>query len=207
MNSSGSSTRRCGLPATNLLVYAHRTDSQWHEEAAAKVRNLAESRSPWAIPWPCVHEFLAVVTHPNIYAPPTPLEAALAQVDAWLESPTLVMLAETVGYWKNLRDAVMPGRIAGARVHAGSLPCACTTACASCGARTVTFLGSAPCASSIPYWPDPPFHGSGSAANSASGSALSPKVLLTWAKTSLPPRAKTKLPPSWNGFFPVLCWR
>ena len=49
----------------------------------------------WAIPWPCIHEFLAIVTHPRIYAPPTPLDRALDQVDAWLESPTLAVLAES----------------------------------------------------------------------------------------------------------------
>jgi hypothetical protein len=46
-------------------------------------------------PWPCLHEFLAVVTHPRIYVPPTPLAQAIDQVDAWLESPTLVLLAES----------------------------------------------------------------------------------------------------------------
>jgi hypothetical protein len=39
----------------------------------------------WGLPWPCVHEFLAIVTHPGIYAPPTPLEVAIDQVDAWLD--------------------------------------------------------------------------------------------------------------------------
>ena len=83
---------------TNLLVYAHRRDSAWHEDAAARVRALAEGSANWAIPWPCIHEFLGLVTHPRIYAPPTPLTKALAQVSAWLESPTLVLLAEGEGY-------------------------------------------------------------------------------------------------------------
>ena len=56
---------------TNLLVYAHRRDSGWHERAAAAVQELAEGRASWAVPWPCVHEFLAIVTHPRIYAPPS----------------------------------------------------------------------------------------------------------------------------------------
>ena len=51
---------------TNLLVYAHRRDSEWHAEATAAVRELAEGPAPWAIPWPCLHEFLAIVTHPRI---------------------------------------------------------------------------------------------------------------------------------------------
>ena len=52
---------------TNLLVYAHREDSPWHDAALAKITALAEAKSPWAIPWPCIHEFLAIVTHPRIY--------------------------------------------------------------------------------------------------------------------------------------------
>jgi toxin-antitoxin system PIN domain toxin len=102
---------------TNLLVYAHREDSAWHAAARARVTELAEGRVGWAIPWPCLHEFLAIVTHPRIYAPPTPLEAALDQVDAWLESPSLALLAETEGYWAELRGAIGEGRIAGPQVH------------------------------------------------------------------------------------------
>ena len=82
---------------TNLLVYAHREDSPWHDGAIRCVAALAEGRAAWAIPWLCVHEFLAVVTHPRIYLPPTPLELALDQVAAWIEVPTLVLLGETDG--------------------------------------------------------------------------------------------------------------
>jgi uncharacterized protein len=59
---------------TNILVYAHREDSPFHETAFRRVAELAEGPAVWAIPWPCVHEFLAIVTHPRIYAPPTPLD-------------------------------------------------------------------------------------------------------------------------------------
>jgi predicted nucleic acid-binding protein len=83
---------------TNILVYAHREDSSWHEKAVAVVRDLAEGRSAWAIPWPCLHEFLAIVTHPRIYTPPTPLPQAVEQVEAWLESPHLVLLSEASEY-------------------------------------------------------------------------------------------------------------
>ena len=47
---------------TNILVYAHRRDSPFHDRAAAVVRDLAEGARPWAIPWPCVYEFVRVVT-------------------------------------------------------------------------------------------------------------------------------------------------
>ena len=110
---------------TNLLVYAHREDSPWHHPAAAIVVKLAEGRSAWAIPWPCLHEFLAIVTHARIYVPPTPLTQALAQVDAWLESPSLSVLSESEGYWMMLRSALKVGRVTGPQVHDGRVAALC----------------------------------------------------------------------------------
>ena len=110
---------------TNVLVYAHREDSPWHDAASARIAELAEARAPWAIPWPCLHEFLAIVTHPRIYAPPTPLAGAIDQVEAWLEAPTLVLLSEGEGYWAVLRQAVETGRVAGPQVHDARVAALC----------------------------------------------------------------------------------
>ena len=110
---------------TNLLVYAHREESPWHEAAAEAIAKLAEAPAPWALPWPCVHEFLAIVTHPRIFAPPTPLALALEQVEAWLESPSLVLLAEAGEYWGHLRRMVSGGRIAGPQVHDARIAALC----------------------------------------------------------------------------------
>ena len=110
---------------TNLLAYAHREDSPWHDAAYARVAELAQGRAPWAIPWPCLHEFLAIVTHPRIYAPPTPLAAAIDQVDAWLESPSLTLLTESEGYWPALRSMLRDGRIAGPQVHDARVAALC----------------------------------------------------------------------------------
>jgi toxin-antitoxin system PIN domain toxin len=110
---------------TNVLVYAHRVDSAWHEEATAAIAGLANAMAPWAIPWPCVHEFLAIVTHSRIFAPPTPLDRACDQVDAWLESPSLVLLSEDLVYWPALRDIVVAGRVSGPRVHDARIAALC----------------------------------------------------------------------------------
>lgn len=110
---------------TNLLVYAHRRDSSFHEPAAAAIRDLAESRAPWAIPWPCIHEFLAIVTHPRIYRPPTKLPAALNQVHAWMESPSLVLLAEAPGYAQRLSETLAQAKATGAKVHDGRIAALC----------------------------------------------------------------------------------
>src|SRR5688572_17426359 len=102
---------------TNILVYAHRRDAPFHKIAAERLKALAEEVAPWAIPWPCLHEFLAIVTHPRIYLPPTPLAAALDQVDAWLESPSLALLAESEQHWSQLRAFATAGRVTGGRIH------------------------------------------------------------------------------------------
>jgi toxin-antitoxin system PIN domain toxin len=110
---------------TNILVYAHREDSDWHERAAATLAARAESGQEWAIPWPCLHEFLAIVTHPRIFRIPTPLELAVGQVDAWLESPTLVVLSENEHYVDSFREIVLSSRVTGSRVHDARVAALC----------------------------------------------------------------------------------
>lgn len=110
---------------TNILVYAHREDSPWHDTAYTKVAEIAEGRAAWAIPWPCIHEFLSIVTHPKIFSPPTPLNAAIHQVEAWLEAPNLVLLVETEGYWTELRKIIEAGRISGGQIHDARIAALC----------------------------------------------------------------------------------
>jgi hypothetical protein len=110
---------------TNILVYAHREDSEWHAIAFEKLAELAEGRTAWAIPWPCIHEFLAIVTHPKIYSPPTPLARAIDQIDAWIESPSLVLLAESPLHWEQLRGLLTAGKINGPQVHDARVAALC----------------------------------------------------------------------------------
>jgi toxin-antitoxin system PIN domain toxin len=110
---------------TNILVYAHRVELAWHDRAERALRELAEGASPWAIPWPCVHEFLAITTHPRIFRTPTPIAAAIDQVDAWLESPSVVALSEDHDYWAMLRTLIGQARLDGPRVHDARVAALC----------------------------------------------------------------------------------
>jgi uncharacterized protein len=124
---------------TNILVYAHRGDSPFQEAALERIVSLAEGVVLWAIPWPCLHEFLAIVTHPRIYAPPTPLARALDQIDAWLESPILRLLAETEMHWPKLRALLTRGRIEGPQIHDARIAALCQQhGVANCGRPTAT---------------------------------------------------------------------
>jgi toxin-antitoxin system PIN domain toxin len=110
---------------TNILVYAHREDTEWHQPAAASIESLAEGTAAWAIPWPCVHEFLAIVTHPRIFRTPTPIATAIDQAAAWLESPSLVLLAETERYFVTLSGLINGAKITGPRIHDARIAALC----------------------------------------------------------------------------------
>jgi toxin-antitoxin system PIN domain toxin len=110
---------------TNLLVYAHREDSPLHLRADQTISRLAEGPGPWAIPWPCLHEFIAIVTHPRIFMPPSPLDATLDQVNAWIESPSLVLLSEGEDYWGRLRSTLQNGQVQGPLVHDARVAAIC----------------------------------------------------------------------------------
>lgn len=110
---------------TNILVYAHRADSEWYEPARSRIDSLARGRVSWGLPWPCLHEFLAIVTHPRVYDPPSTIDEAIDQVDAWLESPVAQLLAETALHWNVLKPALRSGRVRGPMVHDARVAALC----------------------------------------------------------------------------------
>lgn len=110
---------------TNILVHAFRADSPHHRRAAACIAALAGQRDTWAIPWPCIHEFLAVVTQPKAFRPPSPLAAAVDQVEAWCESPSLRLIGEADGYWNRFTELARVGRTTGGRVHDARIAAIC----------------------------------------------------------------------------------
>lgn len=102
---------------TNILVYSRREEAPHHAEALTLVRELATGADSWAIPWPCVLEYLRVVTHPRVFSNPTPLEAALEDLDSLLDSPSLVLLGEGPAHRGHLRRTMEDGRAAGNLVY------------------------------------------------------------------------------------------
>jgi len=109
----------------NLLIYAHRNDSPWHEQAYACVSQVAEGVTAWAMPWQCIHEFLSIVTHPRIYSKPSSVDLAIDAVEAWLESPSLVVLTETPDHWQHLTELLRTGRARGPLVHDARIAALC----------------------------------------------------------------------------------
>ena len=117
---------------TNVLLYARVEASRHHVKAREVMEAVSQGEHPWAVPWPCVNEFLRVVTHPGIYHPPVPLKIALEDLEAMMASPSLVMLGETERHpavmQRVVRAAGQPGTSFTTRT---SPPSASSTECMS----------------------------------------------------------------------------
>ena len=112
---------------TNILVYAHRTDSPFHERARSAIETLASGAREWAIPWPCAHEFFAVVTHPRIYKTATPAETAFAQLRALGTLANLAFIGETDEYLQHLESLALPAQTRGGAIHDARIAAICVS--------------------------------------------------------------------------------
>jgi toxin-antitoxin system PIN domain toxin len=110
---------------TNVLVYAHRGESSFHQRAFDCVKLLAEGNKPWAIPVCCLHEFLAIVTNTKIFRPASTHAQALAQVDAWLASPHAHILHSGALHWQILSDLAHKAKLQGGQFHDARIAALC----------------------------------------------------------------------------------
>lgn len=112
---------------TNILVYAHRKDSDRYQEASRVIKELSESKNSWFIPWPVIHEFFAIVTHPKIYRPASTKIQAIHQINVWLKSPSVVLGSETDDYWDVLEKTLENSNVIGPAIHDARIAAICAT--------------------------------------------------------------------------------
>lgn len=110
---------------TNILVFAHRAESPFFDAAGEAIRELMGLERLWAIPWPCLHEFYSVITHPRVFKTPTPREEAIHQIEALLACPALQLIGETEDHWPLLRRLITSGRIDGPQIHDARIAAIC----------------------------------------------------------------------------------
>lgn len=110
---------------TNILIYAHRPDAEWHKPAQACIKSLAESRAVWALPWPCAHEFLSVATNPRIHKLPTPMAIAIQQLEMWIASPSCQVIGEELNHLQTLSTLVLSAKIQGPAIHDARIASIC----------------------------------------------------------------------------------
>jgi toxin-antitoxin system PIN domain toxin len=92
------------LVDVNVLVYAHREDAPNHEEYHGWLERLLASRETFGISELVLSGVVGVVTHPRIFDPPSPLEAALAFVEGVRSQPACVSIVPGPRHWDLFTD-------------------------------------------------------------------------------------------------------
>lgn len=111
---------------TNVLVAAQRSSVPGHARASAALAGLVADGSAVGIPWPCIHEFWNVVTHPRVFVPPTTTTDAVAMIAALLDVPGVRPLAESTRHL-DLMAELMGGSpaVVGPKIHDARIAAIC----------------------------------------------------------------------------------
>ena len=110
---------------TNILIYAEDRASPRRETALDLLQSLANGPAPWAIPWPCIYEFLRVATHPRALRSPLPMSTAQSDLRAITASPSLLLLAETERHLQVLEQVLRDSGVTGSLLHDAHIAALC----------------------------------------------------------------------------------
>lgn len=83
----------------NVLVYAHRLESPDHDRYRRWLDDARKGDEPLGLSDLVLSGFLRVVTHPRVFNEPTPLEVALAFVDALRTAPNALEVEPGPRHW------------------------------------------------------------------------------------------------------------
>ncbi len=111
---------------TSILIYAHRSDLPFHVAARGVLESLSTGRSRWAVPWPCIHEFLAVVTHARVFRTPSPPGLALSVIEALQQSGRCEFLAEGDVHLRTLAELAVTANVTGGQIHDARIAAICS---------------------------------------------------------------------------------
>jgi hypothetical protein len=110
---------------TNILVYAAVRTMPQHARASAVITGLVETASRFAVPWPCVHEFLSSVTNLRRMSPPMPMSAAMDAMQALAALPHCAFIGEGIEHLPSLETLVQSPLVTGPRVHDARIAAIC----------------------------------------------------------------------------------
>jgi toxin-antitoxin system PIN domain toxin len=110
---------------TNVLVYAHRRESEFHSFCRSKLKELAEGLDPWTIPIFCLGEFIRIATHTKVFDPPSKLKQVLENIDSLLESPSLEILLPGEKFWDFFKREIIETNCKGNLVFDAQIAALC----------------------------------------------------------------------------------
>lgn len=83
----------------NVLVYAHREDAEGHRGFREWLEGVVDADQAFGLADLVLSGFLRVVTHPRVFARPSPLPTALAFVDTLRGRPNCVRVSPGARHW------------------------------------------------------------------------------------------------------------
>ena len=92
------------LPDVNVLIYAHREESERHTEYRAWLESIWRSPASYAVSELVLSGCLRVLTHHRVFTPPTPIKEAVAFVDQVRSQPNAVVVKPGPKHWVIFND-------------------------------------------------------------------------------------------------------
>ena len=86
---------------------------------------MATAGARWAIPWPCLYEFYAVITHPKIFPKPTPPKTAWQACEELASSFQIRLLAETEDFARMFGQFTAGLDLRGPKIHDARVAALC----------------------------------------------------------------------------------
>lgn len=83
----------------NILVHAHRKDSSAHAPCRGWLESLINGDEAYGVSELVLSGFVRVVTHPKVFAKPSPLSEALAFTAQLRDQPNAVAIAPGPRHW------------------------------------------------------------------------------------------------------------
>jgi predicted nucleic acid-binding protein len=93
--------------------------------AQSVIERAAAASGGWAIPWPCVHEFIAVVTGPAFGKQRTPLPVSFDAVRNWSMHPRCRLLGEAAHHLETVEALAARAGISGGAIHDARIAAIC----------------------------------------------------------------------------------
>jgi toxin-antitoxin system PIN domain toxin len=84
----------------NVLVYAYREAAPEHKSYLRWLEGCINADEPFGLAELVLAGFLRIATHPKIFSPPSPLDAAIRFADALRGRPNCVIVAPGPRHWE-----------------------------------------------------------------------------------------------------------
>ncbi len=103
------------LPDVNVLVYAHREDTEHHSACRRWLEAAINGEERYAVSELVLSGFVRVVTHPKVFASPSTLAQALEFAEQVREQPNAMLVEPGERHWSIFRrlcaDSTVKGNL------------------------------------------------------------------------------------------------